>query len=408
MYSMRFAFFLPLLLILAQNTFGQSIMNLYMNDGSVYQYPVNDIDSITYTLAALPTVITNYVNGTSNNSTIAFGNVTANGGMSITTRGFCWSLTPNPNLTGNYVFAGTGTGTFSAAIDNLNSNSTYYIRAFASNSIGTSFGNEIGFTTTAGIISLSTVSIGTVNATDAFINVLISDDEGVTPISRGVCYSTNPNPTLANQIVNAGSGLGSFTSNINGLSSGSSYYVRAFATNSTGTYYGDELIFTTLNVSSSIGAIGPGGGTIFYDKGYFSNGWQYLEVMNSMAIPSNTIWSPNPLQTVNTPATIIGEGDLNMSNIVNVYGSASYAASICANSTMGSVSDWYLPNVNEYLVMRQNIGPLLIFTGNFYYWTSQEYDANNAILMIENTDFITTQQLLLKTSNGRCRCVRKY
>jgi hypothetical protein len=379
-----------------------------MNDGSVHQYPVNDIDSITYTLAALPTVLTNNVSGTNNNSTTAYGEVTTNGGTSVTNRGFCWSLSPNPSLSDNFIASGSGLGSFSSSISGLNSNSTYYLRAFATNSMGTSYGNEITFNTTAGVITLSTVSIGTINATDAYINALISNDEGVTPTSRGICYSTNPNPTTSNQIVNSGSGLGSYTANINGLNSGATYYVRAFAVNSTGTYYGNELSFTTVAVSSSIGTTGPGGGTIFYDKGYVSNGWQYLEVMNSMAIPSNTIWSPTPLQLVNTPATMIGEGDMNMTNITNVYGSGSYAASICANSTMGGVSDWYLPNVNEYLVMRENIGPLLIFTGNFYYWTSQEIDANNAILMLENTDFVTTQTSLSKSSNGRCRCIRKF
>ena len=397
-----------LLLLLSQYYFGQSIMNLHMNDGSIHQYPVNDIDSITYTLAALPSLLTNNVSGTTNNSTTAFGEVTTNGGTAVSNRGFCWSQSPNPSLSDNIVMAGAGLGTFSALLTGLNSNSTYYLRAFATNSMGTAYGNEITFNTTAGVITLSTVSIGTINATDAFINALISNDEGVTPTARGVCYSTSSNPTTSNQIVNSGSGLGSFTANINGLNSGVTYYVRAFATNATGTYYGNELSFTTLTVSSSIGTTGPGGGTIFYDKGYVSNGWQYLEVMNSMATTGNTLWSPTPLQNVNTPATMIGEGDLNMNNITSIYGTGTYAASVCSNSTMGGVSDWYLPNVNEYLVMRENIGPLLIFTGNFYYWTSEQIDANNAVLMIENTDFITTQLSLSKSSNGRCRCIRKF
>jgi hypothetical protein len=400
--------FLIFLLAFSQITLAQSIMNLHMNNGVLHQYPVNDIDSVTYSLAVLPTVITNNVSGTSNNSTNAFGEITNNGGTAITNRGFCWSSSPNPDITDNTVLAGSGLGSFSSSILGLSSNSTYFLRAFATNSMGTAYGNEVTFNTTAGAITLSTVSVSPINAKDAFINVLISDDEGVTPTSRGVCYSTNPNPTTSNQVVNSGSGLGTFTKNINGLNSGVTYYVRAFATNSTGTYYGNELSFTTLNVSASIGTTGPGGGKIFYDKGYFSNGWQYMEVMTSMAIPTNAIWSPSPFQVVNTPATLVGEGDINTTNTTAIYGTGSYAASVCENSTMGGVSNWYLPNVNEWLVMRQNIGPLLAFTGNFYYWSSEEIDANNAILMIENSDYITTQITLPKSDPGRCRCIRKF
>jgi hypothetical protein len=393
--------------VVSHVVFSQSIMNLHMNNGIIHQYSVNEIDSITYSVAVLPTVVTNNVSSTSINSTTASAEVTNNGGTTITNRGFCWSSSPNPNLSNNSINVGSGLGSFSSSIVGLNSNSTYFVRAFATNSMGTAYGNEISFNTTSGIITLSTVDVSPINATDAFINVLIADDEGVSPTTRGVCYSSSPNPTTANQVVNSGSGIGTFTKNINGLTSGTTYYVRAFATNSTGTYYGNELSFTTLIVSPSIGTTGPGGGKIFYDKGYVSNGWQYLEVMTSMAT-GNTPWSPNPLQIVNTPASLVGEGDINMTNTTNIYGSGSYAASACSNSTMGSVSDWYLPNVNEWLVMRQNIGPLLSFTGNFYYWSSEEIDANNAILMIENLDYITTQISLPKSDAGRCRCIRKF
>jgi hypothetical protein len=395
------------LITLHSVSFGQSIMNIHMNNGSVDQIPVNEIDSITYTIAALPTVQTNQTISTTNSSTIVYGEVIANGGTAVTSRGFCWGVSSFPTLSNFNVSSGSGIGQFSSLIAGLNSNTTYYIRAYAINSLGPSYGNELTVTTSAGVITLSTLGTGTINVSDAFINATITDDEGVTPTSRGFCYSTNSNPTISNQTVNAGSGIGNFTANLNSLIGGTTYYVKAFATNATGTYYGNQISFTTLSVSVDIGTPGLAGGTIFYDKGYYSNGWRYLEVMNANII-GTLPWSLSPNQIVNTPATVLGEGDLNTYNIVAIYGTGNYAASLCSNSTNGGYSDWYLPNVNEFLMMRQNLGPLTIFTGNFYHWTSEGVNVNDAVFMTENLDFVPSQQTTSKTTVGRCRCIRRY
>lgn len=74
---------------------------------------------------------------------------------------------------------------------------------------------------------------------------------GIPPISeRGVCYSTSQNPTIASSKVVANGTIGAFTCNLVGLSSGSLYYIRAYAINSVGTSYGSEKNFTTYNVGA--------------------------------------------------------------------------------------------------------------------------------------------------------------
>ncbi len=74
----------------------------------------------------------------------------------------------------------------------------------------------------------------------------VTSDGGAAVTARGVCWSTNHNPTTADSKTVDGSGTGAFTSNLNGLIAGTTYYIRAYATNSAGTAYGDEVSFTTL------------------------------------------------------------------------------------------------------------------------------------------------------------------
>jgi len=75
------------------------------------------------------------------------GNVTADGGAPVIERGVCWSLTPSPTIADSRTFDGNGPGVFVSNISGLSMASTYYVRAYATNSAGTSYGNEVMFTT---------------------------------------------------------------------------------------------------------------------------------------------------------------------------------------------------------------------------------------------------------------------
>lgn len=98
-----------------------------------------------------PTVTTNMPSNVSNNSASCGGNVTSDGGASITERGICYSTSQNPTTSGpKKVCSTTGTGSFTCNLTGLSSNTTYYIRAYAINSVGTSYGLQQDFTTSGG------------------------------------------------------------------------------------------------------------------------------------------------------------------------------------------------------------------------------------------------------------------
>ena len=94
---------------------------------------------------------------------------------------------------------------------------------------------------------LTTTAISSITTTSAATGGNITDDGGATVTSKGVCYSTSPNPTLADNFTSDGSGTGIFTSSLAGLSASTLYYVRAYATNAEGTAYGDEMTFKTAS-----------------------------------------------------------------------------------------------------------------------------------------------------------------
>ena len=92
---------------------------------------------------------------------------------------------------------------------------------------------------------VTTTAASSITFTTAVSGGNVSSDGGAPVTARGVCWSTSANPTIANSLTSNGTGLGSFISNLTGLSPGTTYYVRAYATNQSGTGYGNEITFTT-------------------------------------------------------------------------------------------------------------------------------------------------------------------
>ncbi|MBA7544886.1 hypothetical protein ES705_37247 [subsurface metagenome] len=194
----------------------------------------------------LPTVTTTSVSNITENSAQSGGNVTDDGGAEVTARGVCWSTSENPTIADDKTSDGTGTGSFISSLTGLTANTTYYVRAYATNSVGTSYGNEISFTTLA--VSLPTVSTtegSSITPTTAQSGGNITDDGGGTITARGVCWSTAHNPTIVDNKTDDGTATGIFTSSITGLTATTTYYIRAYATNSAGTAYGDEITIIT-------------------------------------------------------------------------------------------------------------------------------------------------------------------
>lgn len=379
--------------------------------GNLYNYDYWYIDnvSITGVSANTPSVTTAAVSGISSGSATSGGEVTTAGASAVTARGVCWNTSGNPTLSDNYTTDGSGTGSFTSNLTGLAPSTTYYVRAYATNSYGTAYGNQVSFQTPCGTVSLpftenfgtsvwpacwtqqatgtgainswsvvnsanaggsayemrslwqsvnpgltrlitpainttgqtqlalsfrhmldtyssgglilkiqsssdginwtdeswnmtttsanipatqisttitqnlnsastyiafsisgnlanydywyidnvsvagvssglptvTTTAISAITASSATSGGNVTSDGGSTVTARGVCWSTNPAPTIANSFTTDGSGTGLFTSQITGLSPSTSYYVRAYATNAGGTAYGNELTFST-------------------------------------------------------------------------------------------------------------------------------------------------------------------
>ncbi|MFB0905225.1 MAG: hypothetical protein QMB11_12675, partial [Nonlabens sp.] len=253
-------------------SFVSSLTNLI--PGTTYYlraYATNSVGTsygtvITFNTVALavPTGITTTSASSITQTTASSGgSVTNDGGASITAKGVCWSnTTSSPTIFNTSTNNGSGTVDFSSSLTGLTANTTYYVRAYATNSVGTSYGSVMSFSTLSATIptGVNTNSITSISQTSALGGGSISSDGGAAITSRGVCWSnTTSSPTISNSRTIDGAGIGSFTSSLTGLSVNTTYYVRAYATNSAGTAYSSVTSFSTLASSLAVGQSYQGG-----------------------------------------------------------------------------------------------------------------------------------------------------
>ncbi|HRI25890.1 MAG TPA: hypothetical protein PLZ45_14525, partial [Ferruginibacter sp.] len=170
----------------------------------------------------LPSVSTGALSGITNNSASCTSEITDDGGMAVTARGICWSSGHNPTVAlATKTMDGTGTGIFNSSITGLTTGVTYYVRAYATNGIGTAYGNEVGFvaTTQPTLATLTTLNAVGITNSSALCGGDITREGNVPVTTRGVCWSTAVNPTITDNNLNIGSGPGIFSASITGLSS---------------------------------------------------------------------------------------------------------------------------------------------------------------------------------------------
>ena len=201
---------------------------------------------------SVPTVTTGAVSNITSSSASVMGNVTSDGGATITARGICYSTSQNPTISNKKVTAGSGTGSIIYSLSRLSAGTTYYVRAYATNSKGTAYGEEKSFTTGTSVPAVTTGTVSNITSSSASVIGNVTSDGGATVTARGICYNTSQNPTISNKKVTSDSGTGTFNCSLSRLSASTTYYVRAYATNSAGTAYGEEKSFTTEETSVPI------------------------------------------------------------------------------------------------------------------------------------------------------------
>jgi uncharacterized protein (TIGR02145 family) len=343
----------------------------------------------------LPNLRTMDVINITSTSAICRSEILDNGGELISTRGICWNTSPNPSISNSHTTSNSGaTGTtYSDIMTNLIPNCTYYVRAYATNLLGTNYGEErifntlcndvnvtisgvtsinygqsttlyasgapyylwntgvtqdhitvnptttttysvtgsdsYGCTGTASVTvtvvsnppTVTTNNVTTFTATTATCGGNVTNNGGATITERGVCWSTSTNPTLNDSYKAYGSGAGSFSFNISGLADNTTYYVKAYATYSGGTVYGDLKTFTTSSFTC-------GNSTTDYD----GNSYNTVQI-------GQQCWMKENLRTTHyADGTVISDGGSSGSWTIGHY--YNYSSSSIVLSSRGYLYNW--------------------------------------------------------------------
>ncbi len=177
------------------------------------------------------------------------GEVTHDGGLEVTDRGFNWGSEPDVISNGTQLPAGTGLGTFSLELESLNPTATYYFVAYAVNDEGMAYGEEKQFTTLSEPPAVITGDASEITFSSATISGKVIFDGGANVTERGFYYCVNPNPESTGNKIFEGEGTGQFSSLLTHLNPSTKYYYKAFASNVSGTEHGAVESFVTENES---------------------------------------------------------------------------------------------------------------------------------------------------------------
>ena len=204
----------------------------------------------------LPQLTTNDVITVTATTATLGGYITLVGEPAYTERGVCYSANTQPPTIAHEKMniEGTGTGNFSKTVNDLTANTKYYVRAYATNEEGTAYGEQKEFTTGGTPPVLTTNDVTVFTSTTATLGGYITFEGAPAYSECGVCYATTQNPTTYNnKTIVAGTGTGNFTADVTGLTAETMYYVRAYAINAEGTFYGDpQTSFTTKKIMPTL------------------------------------------------------------------------------------------------------------------------------------------------------------
>ena len=229
----------------------------YITSGGTDYYG-NQISFTTSSVLPIVTTTSTIASITISGATVS-GNVASSGGSTVTDRGIQYSLLPNMTSPGTSA-SGTGTGAFSSTLTGLTLGTTYYVRAYATNTTGTSYGAIYNFTTLGGPVVETVIPYSITSSTaQAGCNILSIGGSSLT--ARGIVISTSPGPTLSTGSVFSdlyyGSAVPQYLVKLTGLTKDTTYYIRAYATNTQGTSYGEELIFSTTSCNPLVEDCNP-------------------------------------------------------------------------------------------------------------------------------------------------------
>jgi hypothetical protein len=392
------------------------------------------------------------------------GEITGTGSPAYTERGFVYAVTTMPtveNTIAKRTVEVTGTATFFTNVLGLTLGNTYFVRAYAINSVGTAYStNEVSFTTATVLPTLTTdvvknISIGNGRATFNG-TILTLGDPAYT--ERGFVYGTVHNPTVEDDAKKpaTGNGIDAFSVNATELQVGNIYYIRAYATNTAGTAYGTEVTLdfnavmpqvSTQDVTEITGTTATFNGNItrvgdpaYTEKGFVYGALHHPTIEDNDTKPASgtstgifnanitglttgtllyvrayaktsagTAYGEEVSFTPNNPNVVILSAAGLMVQKTDINGNTvnwSTGNSLCENSTLDGYTDWRLPPQDELAVLYNERNTIGGFANNWY-WSSTvyfyggtNYWAQNFSSGAQDYFYYTTSTRLL------CRCVR--
>jgi uncharacterized protein (TIGR02145 family) len=317
-----------------------------------------------------PVLTTTAISAITKTTGASGGNIISDGGTTVVSRGVCWSTNNTPTLSDNKTLDGAGVGSFVSAITGLTAGTTYFVRAYATNDSETGYGMAMSFTTQPAIIpTLTTAGVTSITQNTAICGGTITSDGAASITARGICFSTNHNPTIIDSKTTDGSGTGSFTSTISGLIASTTYYVRAYATNSAGSAYGIEISFTTLGPPSVTTSIITG-----ITLTSASSGGNITANNGGSVLARGVCWSTSTNPTITNNKTTDGAGTGTfISDLTGLIANTKYYVRAYATNDFGT-------SYGNELIIKTYTGTVIDINGNIYYTTSigsQEWIADN-------------------------------
>lgn len=303
----------------------------------------------------VPTVATTAVSNITSTTASSGGYIASDGGSMVTARGVCFSTTAEPTIENDKTTNGSGNQGFTSLLKGLSAGKTYYVRAYATNSIGVGYGNPISFNTASPTLpTLITTSISYITETTATGGGNITSDGGLPVITRGICWSKSMNPSINDNKSSDGDSSGVFVSNIIGLTEGTNYYVRAYATTNQGTGYGNVVSFQTRPAP-----ITDADGNVYESVKIGTQVWLTSNLKTTKFRDGTDIPNITDIQIWASPPTGGYCWYYNQISFKDIYG-ALYNFLAVTDSRNICPEGWHVPTNDEWTILQNYLGGYLV------------------------------------------------
>ena len=296
----------------------------------------------------------------SSTGTCAVGNVQVNNNAT----GFS-ALPAGHNYGGSYTNYGTAatfwSSTEAGSANTFDRSVDYSNAVFTRSNHPKGYGFSVRCLRDGGNMSLlptvSTMGVTAITATTAVTGGNITDDGGSAVTARGVCWSTSHNPTTAGYHTSDGEGMGSFTSNLTGLTAGTTYFVRAYATNSNGTKYGDEVNFSTpIPFICGTSTVSDYEGHIYNTVQIGNQCWMKENMRATKYSDGTSITQASVSQESSTTRYYYNPGQAENYGYLYNWPAAKGPSSVSANNQGICPTGWHVPSDGEWTQLTQYVG----------------------------------------------------